>query len=63
MRAQATAGAAHLENAAADYKASGIASVQTTAAKATETDPDSPAAMIAQGKADMQAFQNMKEGK
>lgn len=63
MKAQAAAGAAHLQNATSDFMASGIASVKTPAAKTTETDPNSPEAIIAQGKADMQAFQKMKEGK
>ena len=61
MKTQAAQGAAHLANAAADFQASGVGQVQTPAAPAKETDPDSPEAISAQAKADVAAFEKMKE--
>lgn len=61
LQMQASQGQAHLVNAADDFAASGIAQVQTPAAPAAETDPDSPDAVSAQAKADVAAFQEMKE--
>jgi ATP-dependent protease ClpP protease subunit len=61
MKNQAAQGVAHLANAAADFQASGVAQVQTPAAPAKEADPDSPEAIAAQAKADVAAFEKMKE--
>lgn len=61
MKNQAAQGAAHLANATADFLASGVGQVQTPAAPAKETDPDSPEAISAQAKADVAAFEKMKE--
>lgn len=61
MKMQAAQGTAHMEGVAADFQASGISQVQTTAAPAVDTDPDSPEAIEAQAKADVAAYQNMME--
>lgn len=61
LQMQASQGQAHLASAADDFAASGIAQVQTPAAPAAETDPDSPDAVSAQARADVAAFQEMKE--
>ncbi len=61
MKAQAAQAGAHLTGTAADFQESGIPKVQTPAAPATETDPDSPEAITAQAKADVEAFQKMME--
>ena len=61
MKTSAAQGQAHMANANADFKASGIAQVQTPAAPAKETDPESPEGISAQAKADVAAFEKMKE--
>lgn len=50
-----------MDGVAADFQASGIAQVQTPAAPAVDTDPDSPEAIEAQAKADVAAYQKMME--
>ena len=61
MKMQAAQGTAHMEGVTADFQASGIAQVQTPAAPAVDTDPDSPEAIEAQAKADVAAYQKMME--
>ena len=61
MKMQAAQGTAHMEGVAADFQASGISQVQTPAAPAVDTDPDSPEAIEAQAKADVATYQNMME--
>lgn len=61
MKMQAAQGTAHMEGVTADFQASGIAQVQTPAAPAVDTDPDSPEAIEAQAKADVAAWQKMME--
>ena len=61
MKMQAAQGTAHMDGVAADFQASGIAQVQTPAAPAVDTDPDSPEAIEAQAKADVAAYQKMME--
>lgn len=61
MKTSAALGQAHIANANADFQASGIAQVQTPAAPAKETDPESPEGISAQAKADVAAFEKMKE--
>lgn len=61
MKTQAAQGAAHLANTAADFNASNVGQVQTPAAPQTETDLESPDAISAQAKADVAAFEKMKE--
>lgn len=61
MKMQAAQGTAHMDGVAADFKASGIAQVQTPAAPAVDTDPDSPEAIETQAKADVAAYQKMME--
>lgn len=61
MKTSAALGQAHMANANADFQASGIAQVQTPAAPAKETDPESPEGISAQAKADVAAFEKMKE--
>lgn len=61
MKAAAAQGAEHLTNTATDFQASGIAQVQTPAAPQQETDPESPEAIEAQARADVEAFEKMKE--
>lgn len=61
MKTQAAQGATHLANTTADFNASNVGQVQTPAAPQTETDPDSPDAISAQAKADVAAFEKMKE--
>ena len=64
MKAQAAQGKTHLEAAAADYADSGMAKVKPVAAPAAETAPESPEAVVAQAKADMEAWKKIqKEGK
>ena len=61
MKMQAAQGTAHMDGVAADFQARGIAQVQTPAAPAGDTDPDSPAEIEAQAKADVAAYQKMME--
>lgn len=61
MKMQAAQGTAHMKGVTADFQASGIAQVQTPAAPAVDTDPDSPEAIEAQAKADVAAYQKMME--
>ena len=61
MKMQAAQGTSHMADVTADFQASGIAQVQTPAAPAQETDPDSPEAIEAQAKADVAAWQKMME--
>ena len=64
MKAQQAQGEQYLTDTATDTAASGVAKVQTPAAPAAETNPDSPEAEAAQAKADMAAWEKMqKEGK
>lgn len=61
MKMQAAQGTAHMKGVTADFQASDIAQVQTPAAPAVDTDPDSPEAIEAQAKADVAAWQKMME--
>ena len=61
LQAQAAIGSTMLNNLNADAAASGAAAVAGAAAPAGEPNPDSPEAMAAQAKADVAAFQKMKE--
>lgn len=61
LQAQAAIGATMLNALAGDAAASGAASVTGAAAPVGEPNPNSPEAMMAQAKADVAAFQKMKE--
>ena len=61
MQAQAAIGANVLGNLEGDAANSGAAGVGATPAPAGEPAPDSPEAMAAQAKADVEAFNKMKE--
>lgn len=61
MQAQAALGANMLTSMEGDTKDSGVEGVEANAAPAGEVAPDSPEAMMAQAKADVAAFNKMKE--
>ena len=63
MQAQAAIGSTMLTKMEGDTNASNVNGVAAAPAPAAEPAPDSPQAMMAQAKADVEAFKRMKEGK